>query len=76
MIVAMSEPGIGNSEPNEVDFPAELVEHAARCWDAERENASRLSARGTLFLTALAARFSGWVYIGWSSSAQRATLTD
>jgi len=32
-----------------------LVEHAERCWQAERENAERLSKRATLLLSAVAA---------------------
>ena len=42
-------------------FDEILVDHAVRCWDAERENANRLSARSTLLLTALAALFGDWV---------------
>jgi hypothetical protein len=47
-------------------FDEVLVEHAVRCWDSERENANRLSSRGTLLLSALAALFGlGLFRIDW-----------
>ncbi|HEY8668479.1 MAG TPA: hypothetical protein VIL86_17660 [Tepidisphaeraceae bacterium] len=36
-------------------FDEVLIEHANRCWEAERENAQRLTNRETLILSAIAA---------------------
>src|ERR1700722_11403237 len=55
-----------DSKISSIQFEPILVEHAVRCWDAERENASRLSSRGTLLLSALAALFGlGLFRIDW-----------
>lgn len=47
-------------------FDPLLLDHAIRCWDAERENANRLSARSTWLLSAMAAIFTlGLFRIDW-----------
>jgi hypothetical protein len=58
----------GGPDPgdDEGEFDETLVDHAVRCWDAERENSNRLSSRGTLLLSALAALFGlGLFRIDW-----------
>src|ERR1051325_9244215 len=61
---------IGSSARQHDEFDQVLVDHAVRCWDAERENANRLSSRGTLVLSALAALFGlGLFRIDWFRGA-------
>jgi hypothetical protein len=56
-------------EPETREFEQVLVDHAVRCWQAECENAARLSARATLFLSAMAALFGLGLYrIEWFRS--------
>ena len=63
-VMSTSTPGLPTPPTN--DFDKSLVDHAVRCWDAERENAARLSARGTLMLSAVAALFGlGLFRIEW-----------
>src|SRR4051812_7441449 len=52
--------------PEADEFDEALVEHSVRLWDAERENAARLSGRETLILSAIAAVFGLGLYrIDW-----------
>lgn len=47
-------------------FDESLLDHAVRLWDAERENAQRLTGRQTLILTAIGALFGlGLFRIEW-----------
>lgn len=52
-----------------------LLEHAVRCWDAERENAERLSRRQHLLLSGVAAVFGLGLYrIEWHRAASAAVV--
>ncbi len=52
----MEPPPVDQENPA-AEFDPALVEHAVRCWEAERENAARLANRVALVLSVVAALF-------------------
>lgn len=58
-------------------FDQSLVDHAVRCWDAERENATRLTARVNIVLSVAIALFGlGLFRLEWLRAENQVSRID